>query len=179
MNKKSLSESDICDRFITPSIVQSGWERTSGVANMPLPTAESLSAARWSLAASRSGLITSSFTNPTCRLPSLRQKTTTTRSALACSKGLHIRSPSMSHLCSLQMVMLFSFMTKPECQTLSKKRFLLTSSPHQMNSGRGTWRGSSSHPSQSPSSPVQIIRKSLEKNRAVTSNLPSTEQLKR
>ena len=26
MNKKSLSESDICDRFITPSIVQSGWE---------------------------------------------------------------------------------------------------------------------------------------------------------
>ena len=26
MNKKYLSESDICDRFITPSIVQSGWE---------------------------------------------------------------------------------------------------------------------------------------------------------
>lgn len=28
MNKKSLSESDICDRFISPSLVKSGWEET-------------------------------------------------------------------------------------------------------------------------------------------------------
>lgn len=28
MNKKSLSESDICDRFISPSLVRSGWEET-------------------------------------------------------------------------------------------------------------------------------------------------------
>jgi type I restriction enzyme R subunit len=28
MNKKSLSESDICDRYISPSLVKSGWEET-------------------------------------------------------------------------------------------------------------------------------------------------------
>jgi type I restriction enzyme R subunit len=28
MNKKSLSESDICDRFITPSLVKAGWDQS-------------------------------------------------------------------------------------------------------------------------------------------------------
>ena len=28
MSKKSLSESDICDRFITPSLVKAGWDQS-------------------------------------------------------------------------------------------------------------------------------------------------------
>ena len=28
MNKKSLSESDICDRFISPSLISAGWDET-------------------------------------------------------------------------------------------------------------------------------------------------------
>ena len=28
MSKKSLSESDICDRFITPSLLKSGWDQS-------------------------------------------------------------------------------------------------------------------------------------------------------
>ena len=28
MNKKSLSESDICDRFISPALLASGWDET-------------------------------------------------------------------------------------------------------------------------------------------------------
>jgi type I restriction enzyme R subunit len=27
MNKKTLSESDICDRFISPALIKSGWEQ--------------------------------------------------------------------------------------------------------------------------------------------------------
>jgi type I restriction enzyme R subunit len=26
MNKKSLSESDICAKFITPAVIQAGWD---------------------------------------------------------------------------------------------------------------------------------------------------------
>jgi type I restriction enzyme R subunit len=28
MNKKSLSESDICDRYISPALLTSGWDET-------------------------------------------------------------------------------------------------------------------------------------------------------
>ena len=28
MNKKSLSESDICDRFISPALISAGWDET-------------------------------------------------------------------------------------------------------------------------------------------------------
>jgi type I restriction enzyme R subunit len=28
MNKKSLSESDICDRFISPALTSAGWDET-------------------------------------------------------------------------------------------------------------------------------------------------------
>ena len=28
MNKRSLSESDICDRFISPALVSAGWDET-------------------------------------------------------------------------------------------------------------------------------------------------------
>ena len=28
MNKKTLSESDICDQYITPAIVAAGWDMT-------------------------------------------------------------------------------------------------------------------------------------------------------
>lgn len=31
MNKKALTETDICDQFITPSIVQAGWDKTTQI----------------------------------------------------------------------------------------------------------------------------------------------------
>ena len=31
MNKKDLSERDICTKFITPAIVKSGWDRNSQI----------------------------------------------------------------------------------------------------------------------------------------------------
>ena len=31
MNKKALSESDICDQYITPAIVAAGWDKTTQI----------------------------------------------------------------------------------------------------------------------------------------------------
>ena len=79
MDKRSLTERDICTKFILPAVRRAGWDEMVQVREeFYFTRAESSSAASWSHVARRRSAITFSTTSRTSRSRSSRRRTTIT-----------------------------------------------------------------------------------------------------
>ncbi len=115
MNKKDLSERDICSKFIGPAVKRAGWDGMMQIREEVAftkgphhrPRASSSPAAR------PSAPITSFITSPTSPSPSSRPRTTTTASATACSRPSTTPRRSTSRLCFPPTATALSFTTAP------------------------------------------------------------------
>ena len=69
VDKKSLSERDICTKFITPAVRKAGWDQMTQIREEVHFTKGRILVASWSAGARANGPTTFSTTSPTC--PSL------------------------------------------------------------------------------------------------------------
>ena len=87
MNKKALSERDICTKFITPSLVAAGWNIDTQVREeVGFTDGRIYVRGKIHTRGKKNAPTTSSTTSPTFRSPSSRPRTTTTPSAQAFSR---------------------------------------------------------------------------------------------
>ena len=64
MEKKSLSERDICTKFITPALRKAGWDEMAQIREEVIFTKGRIIVRSWSAGARANGPITSSITSP-------------------------------------------------------------------------------------------------------------------
>ncbi len=88
IDKKSLSERDICTKFITPAIEKAGWDKILNFLRKSLlRTARFTCAENFIHGERQNALTTFSTTNQTFLLPLLKPKTINTPSARDYSKA--------------------------------------------------------------------------------------------
>ena len=179
MNKKALSERDICTKYITPALKQAGWDEFSQIREeVSFTKGRIIVRGGWSPAAKPSAPTTSFITSPTSPSPLSRPRTTTTALATAPSRPSNTPTPSISPSSSPAMA-------TASCSTiaLGPARRRKPPSPWKASqpppaSGPATGPGKASPPRLSRSCSRITLKTPLARPRAITSATPSTPPLK-
>ena len=139
MNKKSLSERDICTKFITPHLIAAGWDIHNQVREEVSFTDGRIYVGGKSIHV-EPGSVPTTFctTNRTFPSPSLRQRTTNTQSAQVSSKRWITPKSSTSHSSSVATVMRFSFTTVPSRPGILRPNSHSRRSHHRRPYGKNT-----------------------------------------
>ena len=145
MDKTTLSESDICDQYITPAIVAAGWDMTTQIRREFGFTAGRI-IVRGQDCGSRPAQtrrLSAVLSAATCPSRSSRPRTTTTPSVVACSRHWPTPRRSTCPSSSAATATRFVFhdrtgLTHPVESTLSLHEF---PSPGQLWSRYRAWKG--------------------------------------
>jgi hypothetical protein len=87
VDKRALSERDVCTKFISPAIAKAGWDiHTQLREEVYITAGRILVRGRMTKRAAGKRVDYILITSPTSRSPSSRPRTTTTASATACSR---------------------------------------------------------------------------------------------
>jgi len=141
MHKKTLSERDICTKYITPSLTSAGWDLHRQIREeVSFTDGRIYVRGRIHARGEKNARTTSSTTSPTYQLLSSRPKTTPTQSQQVFSKHSDMHAPWMFPLYSVAMATPLFFTTKQSLRGLSKKNCISMPFRHRKNCGESIAR---------------------------------------